>query len=695
MKQPDLKTYSKDIIEVDGLLFKDLNSNGKLDPYEDWRLSSEERADDLVKQMNLDEKVGMMLINSLLMAKAHPEIDVEGALINVTTPKDPKDMFSGIPATNELIQKRQMRHFIAREILSMENTVEWMNELNKLAEDSRLGIPVLVTSNSRNEQTDLGSFSVNDGKDEGAYSTYPGTLGLSAAVKGDLAKGGDYTLIKQFADNSRKEWNATGIRKGYMYMIDVVTDPRWQRIDQTFGEDPIFIAEMAGHIIDGFQGDKVHDESVAMTMQPFPGGGARENGFDPHYVEGKWNIYRTEGSLEKYHLPPFVEAAKHNPASMMPYYSAPSIEKSHYQEYDGKLVRFEEVGFAFNDYIMNDLLRDQLGFTGYVNSDTGIVGDMDWGVEDLSVPGKFAKAVNAGTNIIAGSYEVAQLKEAVTNKWIPEARINLSNKRLLMEMFDLGLFDDKTYVDTKESQEVLKDEKRHELAYEAHLKSVTLLKNDSLLPIENKKVYIEAFHKDPELADKYTDKSIKAAQELNMDVVYNHNEADVAILFVYPVSGSYFSATPGLLELELCENKENIAMNGDSYTETTVTNLNRFYEIANDVKANNGKVVTTVNISLPWILGKVEEVSDVLLAGYYTSEKAVLDVVIGNFKPQGKLPITLPKNAQVIAVDEFGKSVSRNDVPGYDKHKYMREGMTYAYQDATGNEYKLGFGLTY
>lgn len=692
MKQPQLVTKTKNIIEVDGLKFKDLNNNGQLDPYEDWRLTPEERADNLVDLMNLDEKVGMMLINSLLMAKAHPKYKVEGPVINIDTPKVEGDRFSGIPATNKLIQERHMRHFIARDLLPMADTVEWMNELNALAEDTRLGIPVLVTSNSRNENSDM--FMDGD-QTEGAYSLYPATLGLAAATKGDLANGGDYTLIEEFAEHSRKEWKATGLNKGYMYMIDVATDPRWQRIDGTFGEDPEFIAKVGGYLINGFQGTELSPDSVALTMKHFPGGGPRENGFDPHYAEGKWNIYRTEGSLENYHLPPFVEAVKHNPASIMPYYSAPSIEKSHYQMYEGKLIPFEEVGFAFNEYLLNDLLRDQLGFTGYINSDTGVVGDMDWGVEDLSVPGKFAKAINAGTDMIAGTYEVADLKQAVLNKWLPEARIDEANKRLLLEMFTLGLFDDKTYVDTKESQAVLSDATRHEKAYEAHLKSVTLLKNDGSLPLENKKIYVESFHKDPEKATVYTKRAVKAAQELNLELVYDYKEAEAAILFIRPVSGDYFNPTPGLLELEICENKENIALNGDSYTETTVSNLSRYFEIAAYMKENDGKVVTSVNIDLPWIVGNIEEESDVLIAGYHTLEKAQLEVLLGNFKPQGKLPITLPKNALVIGVDEFGKSISRNDVPGYDKHKYMRPGMTYAYQDVKGHEYKLDFGLTY
>jgi len=693
MKQPKLETRSKKIIEVDGLKFKDLNNNGKLDPYEDWRLPTEERAKDLVSKMNLDEKTGMMLINSIFMGKLKKEGNSTQILDEEFVPADgtPMRVEDRYPTTKN-IKEFNFRHFIARDNSSAENIAEWVNKMNEVAESTRLGIPIIIASNSRNENSDA---MIDGDIHEGAFSVYPGTLGIAAAVKGDLANGGDFSLIDEFAQNSRKEWTATGLRKGYMYMADVVTDPRWQRISGTFGEDPEFISEAIAHIIDEFQGEKLNSDSIALTIKHFPGGGARENGFDPHYIEGKWNIYRTEGSLEKYHLPPFVEAAKHNPSSMMPYYSAPNIEKSHYQEFNGKLIPFEEVGMAFNEYILNDLLKEQLNFTGYINSDTGITGNMAWGVQDLSTPAKFAKAVNAGTHLISGTNKASELKKAVENKLIPESKIDDSNIHLLSEMFDLGLFDDKTYVSQKESVRIGNATEPKEKAYQAHLKSVTLLKNDGTLPVKNKNVYIEAFRKDPEKGEKYTKNAVKAAQKLHMTVVYDYKEADVAILFLRPESGDYFSATPGLLELEICENKTNIALNGDSYTETTLSNLNRYYEITDYMQHRNKKVVTSINITLPWILSNIESRSNVLIAGYDTFEKAQLEVLIGNHKPTGKLPITLPKNPQVIAVDEFDKSVSRNDVPGYDKDKYMREGMTYAYQDSANNEYKLDFGLTY
>ena len=107
-----------------------------------------------------------------------------------------------------------------------------------------------------------------------------------------------------------------------------------------------------GRILDEFQGETIGKDSIAMTTKHFPGGGARENGFDPHYEEGKWNLYPTPGSLEKYHLPPFRAAAEHGTSSIMPYYSIPSIKKSVVQEFEGEEIPFEEVGFAFNHYFI-------------------------------------------------------------------------------------------------------------------------------------------------------------------------------------------------------------------------------------------------------------------------------------------------------------------------------------------------------
>ncbi|WP_143833718.1 glycoside hydrolase family 3 protein [Oceanobacillus senegalensis] len=702
-KQPELQVKVKKIIEEDGLKFKDLNNNGKLDPYEDWRLSPKERAKNLVSLMNIDEKIGMMLINSRKMGLAqedksktsHDGILDEGVIEKGET------IFatSKVYGTTHTIEERKLRHFILRDNYSPAETAEWINKMNEVAEGTRLGIPVIIASNSRNENGEP-VFGMNDAI--GILSTWPGTLGLAAAAKGDIKNGGDASLINQFASIARKEWDAIGLRKGYMYMADVVTDPRWQRTYGTLGEDPEFIADAIGRIIDEFQGEELGKNSIAMTIKHFPGGGARENGFDPHYKEGKWNLYPTPGSLEKYHLPPFRAAAKHGTSSIMPYYSIPSIKKSVVQEFEGEDIPFEEVGFAFNHYFLNTILRKELGFKGYVNSDSGIINNMSWGMENSSEAERFAKAINAGTDIVADTNDIENLKLAITKGWISEKRINEANVRLLTEMFALGLFDDRTYNEPEQATEVVNTKAHWDIAYEAHKKSVTVLKNtDETLPLtadklKGKKVYVEVFHKEPEKATAFTEKARNEAKELGLfTMTDNYEEAEKAILFLQSKSGAYFDATPGLLELELCENKVLSAMDGNLYQETTLSGMDHLKEVADSIHSRGGKVVMSVNIILPWILRNVEPLADALIAGYDTFYNAQFEVIAGNHKPTGVLPLTLPASDDVIAVHHDGHCISPNDVPGYDKDKYMPEGLSYAYKDSDGNVYKLGHGLQY
>ncbi|MCM3690722.1 glycoside hydrolase family 3 protein [Neobacillus niacini] len=703
-KQPELEVRVKNIIEVDGLKFKDLNNSGKLEPYKDWRLSPKERAENLVSLMNIDEKVGMMLINTRFMGltqKDKNKTSHDGVLDEAIVEKG-ENIFTAsakMYGTTHTIENMHLRHFIHRDNHSPAEMAEWINKMNEVAEGTRLGIPVLIASNSRNENGES-IFGMNDAV--GIFSTWPGTLGLAAAAMGDINNGGDASLISQFAKIAHDEWDAVGIRKGYMYMADTATDPRWQRTYGTFGEDPEFISDAIGRIIDEFQGKELGKHSIAMTTKHFPGGGARENGFDPHYEEGKWNLYPTPGSLEKYHLPPFRTAVEHGTSSIMPYYSIPRINKSTVQEFEGEDIPFEEVGFTFNHYFLQTILRDKLGFKGYVNSDSGIVNKMAWGQETKTEAERFAKAVNAGTDLVADTNDIENLKKAIESGWISEKRINEANTRLLEEMFTLGLFDDRTYVSPEQAAEVVSTPAHWEAAYEAHKKSITVLKNSNqTLPLtaeklNGKKVYVEVFHKDQKLADMYTEQARKDWKELGaITLTENHAEADVAVLILQPKSGNYFHATPGLLELELVENKTLKALDGSEYQDTTLSGMNHLREVCDSIHNRDGKVIISVNITLPWILENAEPLADALVAGYDTFFKPQFEVITGNFQPVGVLPLTLPASEAVIAVDENGDCFSRNDVPGYDKDKYMPEGTSYAYKDSDGNVYKLGHGLKY
>ncbi|MDO5682628.1 MAG: glycoside hydrolase family 3 N-terminal domain-containing protein [Propionibacteriaceae bacterium] len=696
MEQPALEVRSKKLIEVDGRQFKDLNGNGQLDPYEDWRLNPAERAADLVGRMTVDEKVGLMLINSRFTGyqtdadapKSHDGILDEREIEAGTSIFATRRVYP----TTETIQRMHLRHFILRENESPSRVAAWNNAMNEVCEETRLGIPCITASNSRNENGEM-VFGMNDAV--GIFSTFPATMGLSAAVLGDQADGGDASLIDGFAAAVRREWTATGLRKGYMYMADVVTDPRWQRIYGTFGESPELVSDIIARLVQGLQGDELGPDSLSTTIKHFPGGGPRENGFDPHYAEGKWNCYPTPGSLDDYHMPPFRAGVK--AASFMPYYSAPSIKKSVVQPIGGEDVPYEETGFAFNHYFLEHVLRERMGFAGYVNSDSGITDNMCWGVEDLSRPERFAKAVMSGTDIIADTNNIEDLKTAIDNNWISMARVDQACQRLLIEMFALGLFDAKTYVDAAAADQVVAESPGWALATEAHRKSLVVLKNSgSTLPLAaGATVYVEVFHKNPEQAATKTAQAREEAAGVGVTVAEDASAADAVVLLLDPQSGDYFNATPGLLELTLCENKPLTALNGDAYTETTIANLDRFRQIAGDARARGAKVVVSVNVSLPWILDDVEPLADALVAGFSTFYGPQFEVLTGAQPAHGKLPITLPASEAVIAVDADGVCVSPNDVPGYAKEQYMPDGLTYAYVDSDGNTYRLGHGLRY
>lgn len=701
-EQAAIEARVKPIIQQDGLSFKDLNGDGILNPYEDWRRPADERAANLVSLMTMDEKIGLMLINSRPMGlsqKDKNKTSRDGLLDEEVREKD-TSIFNITKSygTTYTINHLHLRHFILRENPEPADLARWINALNEAAEETRLGIPVIVASNSRNENADI-IFGMNDSI--GVFSTWPGTLGLTAAAKGDIKQGKDAALISEFAETARKEWDAAGLKKGYMYMADVMTDPRWQRSYGTFGEDPEFITDAIVRLIEGFQGTELSENSVALTIKHFPGGGPRENGFDPHYEEGKWNVYPTAGSLEKYHLPPFIAASKAGASSMMPYYSIPSREKSVPQTFRGDEIPFEEVGFAFNQTFMQDVLREQLGFKGYINSDSGIIDNMAWGVEDKPTYERAAMAINAGVDIIADSNEVEAIKEAYEKGLITTERIDEACQRLLEEMFKLGLFEN-PYRNPQQAEQVITNPEHWEQAYKAHQKSVVLLKNrEETLPIKvknyvGKKVYIEAFANDLETAQRNTKQFAALFERIEgITLTNDYTEADVAFLYVNPKSGAYFHATPGLLELDIVENKPNTALDGSQYSETTLQDADKIPLIADSVHQRSGKVIMSVNFTLAWLLNHVEPYADALIASFDTLPAAQVDVLTGKYNPTGVLPITLPAGPGVIAVDGNLQSVSPNDVPGFDKDQFMPEGMKYAYVDSEGNTYQLNFSLSY
>lgn len=726
-----VSTVDRRVFTQDGLTFKDIDGSGSLSAVNDWRNAPAVRAAAYVQQLTVKEKIAQLFISDWRMAK-YPMTGPMAAMYKDMERKSDeygildegefrgKTIFGEqhLPSTTTLLKDWFNRHVILRANAIPADMADWMNEAHAVCEQCEHFIPVAAASNSRNENGEL-VFGMNDAG--GVMATWPGTLGIAAAVKGYRID-----LVDKFAATVRREWNACGLRKGYMYMADTMTDPRWQRTYGTFGEDPALISEIMTHIIPGIQGsDKgVTTDGVAVTTKHFPGGGARENGFDPHYAAGQWNVYATPGSLETYHLPPFAAAVKAGTASVMPYYSKPAAEKSAPQrDLQGNVIDMQPYGFAYNHYFIDTMLRGQMGFTGYINSDTGIAHNMAWGVEMLDVPERIGFAVNhAGVDIISGLfdneagqeaydrarsdyYDTHPVPQGFTKEQLvlTDEALDRAVTRTLTELFALGMFDD-PYRDPEEAERVVADPADRAAAAEAHRRSVVLLKNDGTLPISSgKKIYAEAFLKNPEQAQAAT--QALRSELKGCTLVEDAAEADIALLFVSPSSGEYFNATPGYLELDICENKtvHNVDAEGrptaDTHTETTLAGAGRLAEIAAAVHAHGGKVISNINFTMAWQVGNVERISDVLLAGFDTYRDATLDVIFGRFVPTGKLPLTLPKGDEVLAVNAQGVCISPNDVPGFDKDRYMPDnlkdenGKAYAYRDAAGHYYEYGFGL--
>jgi beta-glucosidase len=652
--QPTLGFRSVKTLKANGLEFKDLNKNDKLDKYEDWRLPQESRIKDLISQMTLEEKIGFMIISTTRMAGDNvfqanaPRTEITSGF-NEEDLIQPNNMFTRKPlavpmmssaGTTKGVMNFNLRHFILRANTSAKTIADWSNNLQALCETSRLGIPAIVASNPRNHVTVDASVGLSVGTT--IFSKWPGELGMAAMR--------DLKLTREFAEIAAKEWASVGLRKGYMYMADLSTEPRWQRTEGTFGEDADLASSMIREIVLGFQGTKLNKNSVAMTTKHFPGGGPQEGGQDSHFDWGKYAHY--PGGMFDYHVKPFKAAIDAGTSSIMPYYSAPK-DKS-----------MEAVGFSYNKAIIQDLLRKKLGFKGIINSDTGPIDMMPWGVESLSITERYKKALDAGVDIFSGGADPALLLETVKKGMVSEARIDESIAKLLKEKFDLGLFEN-PYVDVENAVKTVGNAEFQKKADLALRKSIVLLRNDEkLLPISKKsdgrptKVYFETY-KESSGRGQSQGISINVnkpkIQNPNIEFVSTKEEADVVLLWLIPSAGGLFSSGGQAIELSLSKNKIDVA---------------HVKEILN-VKPT----ILAINFTNPWVIDEIDSgKAKTILATFGTTQEALLDIVSGAFNPTGKMPFTIP-------ISEKAVRENKSDVPGYLEPNYAL--------------FKFGDGLNY
>ena len=662
--QPALGTRSVTIIEKRGLKFKDLNKNGKLDKYEDWRLTPDERSKDLLSKMSIEEKAGFMLINSLNMVGTRAAEASEGKLKasdlsegggraqgggegGFGQNRNRQGTQAGAPAgdrqgarqgaaggngeriaamgstgggTKKIVTEFHNRHFILRSNESARITAEWANKLQELCESEPLGIPAIIASNPRNNITTNASLGTSIGTT--VFSSWPGELGLSAMR--------DLSLTREFADISRQEWAAVGLRKGYMYMADLSTEPRWSRVNGTFGENAEWVAKMIREIVLGFQGDNLSPTSVALTTKHFPGGGSGDDGQDSHFDWGKKEVY--PGGMFDNNLIPFQAAIDAGTSSIMPYYSLPSG------------TQYEEVGYAFNKGIITDLLRNQMGFKGIINSDTGPLTGMPWGVENLTKKERYKKAIEAGVNIFSGESDPKMLIEIIDSGMVDKNLIDHSVLRLLNEKFTLGLFEN-PYVDVDFAEKTVNNEKFRERAALALRKSIVLLRNENdALPVKPKtKIYFESLQRNARgPASEVPNIYLVNENKYDFEFVKSPAEADVLILWLQPAGNALFGSTGAPISLSLSKCGIDIAY------------VNKL--------TSKKPTVLVINYTNPWVINEVynEKTKNIsgVLATFGTTAEALLDVISGKFNPSGKMPFSTP-------VSDLAVENQKEDVPGY------------------------------
>ena len=660
--QPVLGTRSVAIIEKRGLKFKDLNKNRKLDKYEDWRLTPEERSKDLLSKMSVEEKAGFMLINSLNMVGTRAA-EASGGKLKASDlsegggrsqgggeggfGQNRNRQGTGAPAgdrqgarqgagggngervatmgstgggTKKVVTEFHNRHFILRSNESARITAEWANKLQELCESEPLGIPAIISSNPRNNITTNASLGTSVGTT--VFSSWPGELGLSAMR--------DLQLTREFADISRQEWAAVGLRKGYMYMADLSTEPRWSRVNGTFGENAEWVAQMITQIVLGFQGDSLSPASVALTTKHFPGGGSGKDGQDSHFEWGKAEIY--PGGMFKNNLIPFQAAIDAGTSAIMPYYSLPSG------------TEYEEVGYAFNKGVISDLLRTKMGFKGIINSDTGPLTSMPWGVENLTKKERYKKAIEAGVNIFSGESDPKMLIEIIDSGMINIGLIDISVLRLLNEKFALGLFEN-PYVDVDYAEKTVNNEKFRERAALALHKSIVLLRNEKdALPLKPKtKIYFESLQRNARgPASEVPNVYLVNDNKYDVEFVKTPTEADALILWLQPTGNSLFGSTGEPISLSLSKCGVDVAY-------------------VNKLTAKKPSVLV-VNYTNPWVINEVynEKIKNIVgvLATFGTKADALLDVITGKFNPSGKMPFSTP-------VSDLAVTNQKEDVPGY------------------------------
>ncbi len=706
------------ILAVNGLAFKDLNKNGKLDKYEDWRLSADERAKDLASQMSIEQIAGLMLYSrhQAIPAARGFFAGTYGGKSFADSGAKPYDLSD---QQKEFLTKDNLRHVLITSVQSPEVAAQWNNLAQALTESIGLGIPANNSSDPRHGTVASAEFNAGAG---GNISMWPPSLGLAATF--------DPAIVEKFGHIAAQEYRALGITTALSPQIDLATDPRWNRFSGTFSEDPKLATDMARAYTDGFQTSTGKDEiadgwgykSVNAMVKHWPGGGTGEAGRDAHYGFGKFAVY--PGNKFELHFTPFINGAfklngKTKMASaVMPYYTISLNQDTRNKE---------NVGNSYNAYIIHDLLRTKYKYDGVLCTDWGVTGDetaldqfvggKPWGVEKLSLAERHYKVLMAGVDQFGGNNDVVPVVEAYNigvkekGEAFMRSRFEQSAVRLLKNIFRTGLFEN-PYLDVDETKKTVGNAEFMKAGYDAQLASVVMLKNKSnALPLQkNKVVYIPKKFTPAgrnflgmETPEKLEHPVSIPIVSKYFKVTENPEEADYALVFIespntgngynkediktggtgyLPISlqyGEYTAADARETSLgggDPLENFTNRSYKGKSIKAINITDLAMVTETVTKMKGK--PVIVVVDVSNPMIFSEFEKTSNAILAHFGVQDQALMDILTGIAEPSGLLPMQMPADMQTV-------EKQMEDTPHDMK----------CYTDSEGHVYDFAYGMNW
>lgn len=591
LKQPSVESRVSRVLLDNGLRFRDLNKNGRIDRYEDWRISPEDRVADLLTRMTIEEKIGQLFTYRIDMFEVDPTMDDTSADILYSGNKNKTDGYQAV-LTNVNRKKLEwlVKDLHVGQLKNVTNSstpsewarqADWHNKVQEYAERQRLGIPIL-------------------------FYSWSGELHRLSMLPFGTTR--DTELVKRWASDFAQRYRLVGIHECPIIQLGVATEPRWNRVRQVFGEDAGLCAQMTVAAMEGIQGPIPNPQGQLFYASLFPGGGPQKDGLDPHQSIGRDMVY--PGGMLDYHLKPWKAAIDYGLYKVMPYYGIPNV--------------LDTVNANFSKSTIDGLLRDKLGYNESVGSDFGTLWK-PWGLDDKDIDFMLEALFNAGVDQyndnqdakqdgISRKVVVQKVRELVAQGKISMQRIDEAASRLLINKFRLGLFDD-PYNDPETTKAIWSAPTQKNILDELQERSQILLKNNNALPLKTGAT----------VAGNFSEEMSQGLNKAGINVLPLDNWKEADVVFLHLRRGHSTSV------------HNNAPLSALKWKDCN---------LLPELKRANKKTVVIVPLWRPYLFGPVVELADAIVVAY--QNKAMPRTLTGEIPFSGKVAITLPRNQESI-----------------------------------------------